>query len=193
MKKNPPRGRPRSDKAHRAILKAALAEVSKTGFRELTVDAIAARADVGKMTVYRRWPNKAAVLMDAFLALIGPATEFPEAPTAVESIRRQLRLQAGFFRGKYGRIIKALLGEAQFDRELADAFRDRWIEPRRETVRGVLRRAIAEGDLQADLDIEIAIDLLYGPIYYRLQIDTGPIDEIFTDGLFASVMKGLKA
>jgi AcrR family transcriptional regulator len=177
--------------AHRSILKAALTEVAKTGFRALTMDAIAARADVGKMTVYRRWPNKGAVVMDAFLALIGPATEFPEAPTAVESIRRQLRLQAAFFRGKYGKIIKALLGEAQFDRELADAFRDRWIKPRREMVLGVLQRAVAEGGLRADLDFETAIDLLYGPIYYRLQIGTGTIDEAFTDGVYASAMMGL--
>jgi AcrR family transcriptional regulator len=193
MKKTPSRGRPRSDKAHRAILKAALAEVSKTGFRALTVDAIATRANVGKMTIYRRWPNKAAVLMDAFLALIGPATEFPEASTAVESIRLQLRLQATFFCGKYGRIIKALLGEAQFDRELADAFRERWIEPRREMVRGVLQRAVTEGDLRKDVDFQTAIDLFYGPIYYRLQIGTGSIDDTFTDEVFASVMKGLRA
>ena len=192
MKSNPTRGRPRSDRAHRAILKAALAEVSKTGFRALTVDAIAARANVGKMTIYRRWPNKAAVLMDAFLALIGPATEFPEAPTAVESIRRQLHLQAAFFRGKYGRIIKALLGEAQFDPELAEAFRNRWIKPRREGVRVVLRRAVAEGDLRADVNFETAIDLFYGPIYYRLQIGTGPINETFTDEVFASAMEGLR-
>lgn len=193
MNKKTLRGRPRSDKVHQAILKATLAEVSKTGFRALTLDAIAARANVGKMTIYRRWPNKAAVVMDAFLALIGPATEFPEAPTAVESIRRQLHLQAAFFRGKYGKIIKALLGEAQFDRELADAFRDRWIEPRREMVRSVLRRAIAEGDLDPAIDFETAIDLLYGPIYYRLQIGTGPISEKFTDDVFARVMNGLKA
>lgn len=193
MKSKPLRGRPRSDEAHQAILKAALAEVSKTGFRAMTLDAIATRANVGKMTIYRRWPNKAAVVMDAFLALIGPATEFPDAPTAAESIRRQLHLQVAFFRGKYGKIIKALLGEAQFDRELADAFRDRWIEPRREMVRSVLRRAIAEGDLDPKMDLETAIDLLYGPIYYRLQIGTGPITETFTDDIFARVMKGLRA
>lgn len=193
MNKPRDRGRPRSDKIHQAILKAALAEVMRTGFRVLTVDAIAARAGVGKMTIYRRWPNKATVVMDAFLTLIGPATEFPEAPSATESLRRQLRLQAAFFRGKYGRIIKALLGEAQFDIELAEAFRDRWIEPRREMVRGVLRRAIAEGHLRAEIDLEVAIDLFYGPIYYRLQIGTGPIDETFTDEVFARAMEGLRA
>jgi AcrR family transcriptional regulator len=194
--KNPPqpppaRGRPRDDQAHLAILKAALAEVCATGFRELTVDAIAARANVGKMTIYRRWPNKAAAVMDAFLELVGPATKFPDAPTAVESVRLQMRLQGKFFRGKYGRVIKALLGEAQFAPELADAFRERWIIPRRQMTREVLERAIREGSVRRGLDLETIVDLLYGPIYYRLQLETAPITNTFTDAIHQRVMESL--
>jgi AcrR family transcriptional regulator len=186
------RGRPRSGKAHLAILKSALALVAKMGFRALTIDAIAERAGVGKTTIYRRWPNKAAVVMDAFLTLIGPGTRFPESASPVHRIKLQMRLQARFFRSSSGRMIKALLGEAQFDPELAEAFRERWIEPRREMTRGVLIDAIRKGELRGDLDLAATIDLLYGPIYYRLQIGTGPITEAFTDRILADVLRGLR-
>jgi AcrR family transcriptional regulator len=186
------RGRPRSSEAHRAILDAALAEVLESGFRALGVDAIAARAGVAKTTIYRRWPNKAAVVMDAFLAEVGPGTGFPRAARAVDSIRMQMRAQARAFRSKYGRLIKALLGEAQFDPELAEAFRERWIMPRRRLARQVIEAAMEQGDLRADIDPEAAIDMLYAPIYYRLQIETGPISEAYVDGIFEQVIRGLR-
>ena len=83
-------GRPRSQSAHNAILKAALQLVTKRGFRAVSVNEIAAAAGVGKMTIYRHWPNKAAVVMDSLLELIGPETAFPEAGKALESLRGQL-------------------------------------------------------------------------------------------------------
>jgi AcrR family transcriptional regulator len=163
------------------------------GFRALGIDAIAAKAGVGKATIYRRWPNKAAVVMDAFLAEVGPGTGFPPAPRAMDRIRMQMEAQSRAFRSKYGVLIKSLLGEAQFDLELAEAFRERWIMPRRRLARKVLEEAIEQGDLRDDIDIEAAIDMLYAPIYYRLQIQTGPITEKFVDGVFGQVMAGLRS
>jgi AcrR family transcriptional regulator len=192
-KSMPLRGRPRSEEAHQAILKAALALVSQIGFRTLTVDAIAAKAGVGKMTVYRRWPNKAAVVMDAFLLLVGPGTDFPPNPRAVVRIKLQMRLQAKFFRSKSGLLIKALLGEAQFDAELAEAFRERWLMPRRLTVKQMIADAIKQGDVRPDIDPDAAIDMLYGPIYYRFQTGSGPLDDSYTDVIFNQVMQGLRA
>ena len=187
------RGRPRCEQTHRAILKAALAELDKTGFRLLTVDSVAARAGVGKTTIYRRWSNKAALVMDAFLTLVGPETEFPAAPRALERIQLQLPIQARFFRGRFGGMIRALLGEAQLDPELARAFRDRWIIPRRQMPRQLLEEAVRQGDLRADIDVEAAIDALYGPLYYRLQIGTGPLSSAFAETVFRQAMNGLIA
>ena len=187
------RGRPRSDQAHQAILTAALEEVFAVGFRALGIDAIAAKAGVGKATIYRRWPNKAAVVMDAFLAEVGPGTGFPPAPRALDRIRMQMVAQSKAFRSKYGVLIKSLLGEAQFDPELAEAFRERWIMPRRRLAREVIEEAIGQGDLRGDIDIEAAIDMLYAPIYYRLQIATGPVSEKYVDGIFGQVMAGLRS
>jgi AcrR family transcriptional regulator len=135
-------GRPRSARAHRAILQSALALVAEIGFRALTIDAIATRAGVGKTTIYRRWPNKAAVVMDAFLVIVGPGTKIPQSASPIHRVRLQMRLQARFFRSALGRMIAELLGEAQFDSELAEAFRERWINPRRAMTRDVLLEAI---------------------------------------------------
>ena len=184
------KGRPRSQAAHDAILQAALRLVTKRGFRAVSVDEIAAAAGVGKMTLYRHWPNKAALVMDSLLVLIGSKTSFPEASSALKSIRKQLDLQAAFFCSSRGNLIRSLVAEAQSDPELASAFRERWLEPRRESVREVLRAAIAEGSLRRDLDMDAAIDLLYGSLYYRLLLSAGPLDKRFLDHAYQQFVAG---
>ena len=186
-------GRPRSQAAHAAILKAALRLVAKRGFRAVSVNEIAAEAGVGKMTLYRHWPNKATVVMDALLELIGAETAFPEADSALESLRRQLHLQAAFFRSSRGNLIRSLVSEAQSDAELATAFRDRWLNPRREGVRQNIRAAISEGSLRADFNIDTAIDQLYGSLYYRLLLGSGAIDEQFIEDTYQQFLTGHKA
>ncbi len=186
-------GRPRSNEAQQAILQAALDLVSSKGFRAITVDQIAAEAGVGKTTLYRRWPNKAALVMDALLQLIGPQTDFPPSTRALNSLRKQLDLQAKFFRSKYGLLIRSLLAEAQSDEELARAFRERWIEPRRQGVIRTLKAAIKEGALRKNIDLETTTDMLYGPIYYRLLLGTGAIDAAFIDLLYMQFLAGHRA
>jgi AcrR family transcriptional regulator len=186
-------GRPRSQAAHHAILKAAFRLVAKRGFRAVSVNEIAAEAGVGKMTLYRHWPNKAALVMDSLLVFIGSETAFPKADSAIESLRQQLDLQAIFFRSSRGNLIRSLVAEAQSDSELAGAFRDRWLNPRREGVRKILRAAIAEGSLRGDIDIDAAIDLLYGSLYYRLLLGSGVLDECFIDHAYQQFLAGHRA
>lgn len=186
-------GRPRSQAAHDAILKAALRLITKSGFRAVSVNEIAAEAGVGKMTLYRHWPNKAAVVMDSLLELIGDETAFPRASSALESLRRQLHLQAAFFRSSRGNLIRSLVSEAQSDPELAAAFRDRWLNPRREGVRQNIQVAISEGLLRGDFNIDTAIDQLYGSLYYRLLLGSGAIDEEFIEDTYQQFLAGHKA
>lgn len=183
-------GRPRSEAAHKAILKSALWLVTRRGFRAVTVNEIAADAGVGKMTLYRHWPNKSAVVMDALLALIGEETAFPDAGNALRSLRSQLDLQVAFFRSPRGNLIRSLVSEAQSDPELAMAFRERWLMPRREGVQKTMRQAVSEGFLRDDFDIDAAIDLLYGAIYYRLLLGTGPLDESFIENTYQQFLAG---
>jgi AcrR family transcriptional regulator len=183
-------GRPRSQAAHDAVLKAALRLVTKRGFRAVSVNEIAAEAGVGKMTLYRHWPNKAALVMDSLLVLIGSETDFAEAGSAIESLRQQLDLQAAFFRSSRGNLIRSLVAEAQSDSELAIAFRERWLVPRREGVRQIMRAAVAEGSLRSDIDIHTAIDILYGSFYYCLLLGAGALDERFVDSIYDQFLVG---
>jgi AcrR family transcriptional regulator len=122
----------RPEEIQAVILNAAFEDLLEHGFRAVTVESISAKTGIAKTSIYRRWPNKAAMVMEAFLFRIGPGIEFPRKPRYVESIRLQMLALAKAFRGPFGSMIKALLGEAQFDAELAEAFRTRWITPRRE-------------------------------------------------------------
>ena len=172
------------------MLQAALRLVTEHGFRAVSVNEIAAEAGVGKMTVYRHWPNKAALVMDALLVLVSRKTAFPESATALGRLRMQLDLQAAFFRSSRGNLIRFLIAEAQSDPELAAAFRDYWLDPRREGVRQIMRAAITEGSLRTDLDIEAAIDLLYGALYYRLLLGSGALDERFVEHAYQQFLIG---
>jgi AcrR family transcriptional regulator len=185
-------GRPRSPRIQQAILKAAVDLVLESGFKALSMDAIAGRAGVGRMTIYRRWPNKAAIVMDAFVARVDPGTLFLPAKTYTESIRLQMRTMAKAFRGKDGVLIRALLAEAQFDPELAAAFRERWTMPRRKMAIAFFQQGIKKGFLRPDTDPNAMIDVLYAPIYYRLQMGTGPLSDAYIDEIFDHAMKGLR-
>jgi AcrR family transcriptional regulator len=180
----------RGERLHQAILKAALDLVLEVGFRAVSVEAIAAKTGVGKSTIYRRWPNKAAVIMEAVTGQLGAASRFPENEWAVERLRLQMQITARAFRGRVGALVRALLAEAQFDPELAKAFRENWTLPRRKLVHQILEEAIRQGGVRADIEIEAAIDAFYAPIYYRLQMGTGPISEAYIDRVFEQAMDG---
>jgi AcrR family transcriptional regulator len=191
-KRAAPGGRPRNPRIQQAILKAAADLVLESGFKALSIDSIAGRAGVGRMTIYRRWPNKAAIIMDAFVARVDPGTLFLPAKNYAESIRLQMRTMAKAFRGKDGALIRALLAEAQFDPELAVAFRERWTMPRREMAIGYFQQGIKSGFFRPDADPDAIIDVLYAPIYYRLQMGTGPLSDAYIDEIFDHAMKGLR-
>jgi AcrR family transcriptional regulator len=185
-------GRPRSPRIQQAILKAAADLVLENGFKALSIDGIAGRAGVGRMTIYRRWPNKAAIVMDAFVARVDPGTLFLPARNYIESIRLQMRTMAKAFRGKDGALIRALLAEAQVDPELLVALRERWTMPRRKMAIAYFQQGIKSGFLRPDVDPNAMIDILYAPIYYRLQMGTGPLSDAYIDEIFDHAMKGLK-
>jgi AcrR family transcriptional regulator len=188
------RGRPRSERATTAILAAARELLEEQGLRRLSVDAIAARAGVSKATIYRWWPSKAAVVMDAFLAGAGPRMPFPDTGSAREDLRRQLRSVIRLFnepktRGPF----IALIAESQHDIELARALRERFIASRRAAAREVFTRGMARGELRDDLDVEIAIDALYGALYYRLLVSGEALRPRYADALLDQLYQALAA
>ena len=163
-------GRPRCAITHQAILDSANELLEEIGFSNMSIEGIAARAGVGKATIYRRWPNKASVVMDAFLAATAKEIAFPNTTSAREDIRRQMRAVVKVLNGPRGRTIATLIGVVQSDHELAEAFRTRFVAVRRGEGKAVLQRGITNGEFRPDMDLESVLDCLYGPLYFRLLI-----------------------
>lgn len=188
-------GRPRDEAARKAILHAALALVRESGYRSLTIEKIARRAGTGKTTVYRWWPSKAAVVMEAFLNYISPVIRFPSvtAVSASESIRRQMQAVTRAYAGPHGHLLLALIAEAQFDPELSRAFVADWILPRRAMATAVIKAGIESGEFRKDIDIDVAIDALYGGLYYRFLIPYAPLSPRFARELSDVVLTGLRS
>src|SRR5579872_4368146 len=126
-----PPGRPRSEHARQAILHSTLKLLQEVGFGALSIEAIAADADVGKATVYRWWPNKAALVADAFSSSADKELRFPDTGSVRSDMSNQMKQLVRVFRGRRGRIVAALLGGGQSDPELIAAFRERFLWPRR--------------------------------------------------------------
>lgn len=189
----PKRGRPRSEEARRKVLAAARELLEERGLSGLTVEGIAARSGVGKPTVYRHWPNAQAVAMDAFLESGEPAPNHTGGGPPLPTLRRQLAGIAAAFASPAGRSTAAMIAASQNDSELAKVFRNRFIMRSRETGRALLTRAVAEGAIRVDADLEVALDLIYAPLYFRLLIGHGPLDTGFTDTLLDTALEGLSS
>jgi AcrR family transcriptional regulator len=186
------RGRPRSEAARRAILGAANALLARDGFQAVTVEAIAAEAGVGKATVYRWWPCKAAVLMDAFLAVNGPCPRSPDTGCLREDLRRQIGGLAEALNGPFGTILAGIVAEAQADPDAAAAFRALYLAPRRAEAKQALARGQARGEIRAGADLDAATDALYGPLLFRLLTGHAPLTPCFANSLIALVLDGLR-
>ena len=186
-----PPGRPRDPALREAILAAARDLLDEGGLPAVTMEAIARRAGVGKPTIYRHWPNAPAVAMAAFLETATPpvAEGLPGRP--LEDLRRQLAAIAAAFAARTGRNVKAMIAATQGETELAKAFRNQFVAASRAEGKALLMRAVATGEIRAEVDLEVAVDLIYGPIYYRLLVGHAPLDREFTDRLLREVLTGL--
>ena len=182
-------GRPRCAITHQAILDCANDLLAEIGFANMSIEGIAARAGVGKATIYRRWPNKASVVMDAFLAATAKEVAFPDTGSAREDIRRQMRAVVRVLNGLRGRTIATLIGVVQSDDELAEAFRTRFLAVRRSEGKAVLQRGIAHGEFKPNMDLESVLDCLYGPLYFRLLIGHEKPSAKYSDQLVDLVLR----
>jgi AcrR family transcriptional regulator len=188
------RGRPRSEPARQAILAAAADLLLARGLSAVSMDTIAEHAGVSKATIYRWWPTKETLALDAlYEQLTEPHAEPPDTGSLEEDLRILLTGWMDRARGgPYARVIGALLTEAATDAEFAALYRERYLEPRRAQVRATLRRAVARGDLAAGTDVEAVIDLLYGPVYHRLLHGHAPLTPEFAGYVVRTVVAGLR-
>ena len=189
--KRPP-GRPRSEQARVAILRSTLKILGKKGFSDFTIEDVADHAAVGKATVYRWWPNKGALIADAFASSTTRRLRFPDTGSVYTDMSQQMRQLIKVFRSPRGRIVSAILAAGQSDKDLIAAFRDRFLWPRRREAYATLRRAIRRGELRKDADLNLILDSLYGPIYMRFLIQHDRLTPEFVDHLCALVLAGAR-
>ena len=187
--KRPP-GRPRSEHARQAILRSTMNLLQDTGFDDLTIEAIATDAGVGKATVYRWWPNKGALVVDAFATLTESQLHFPDTGSVYRDVSFQMRRAVAIFRSPQGRIVAALLGAGQSDPELLEAFRARFLRPRRQEAYKTLLRGIDRGELPRGLDLDLVLDILYGAIYMRFLIRHDELSAAYVNEVCELVLTG---
>jgi AcrR family transcriptional regulator len=187
------RGRPRSVQARAAILAAAGQLLLEGGTAACTMEAIAVRAGVSKATIYRWWPSRGAVALEGFLEETRDSIEIPEDLSTQEALRFQINGLIGLFRDSTcGPLMRALIGQAQSDDDIARALRERWLGPRRAVAAAVIRSGIERGEVRDDVDVAVAADQLFGPVYYRLVFGHDRLDGELADRLVAQVMIGLR-
>jgi AcrR family transcriptional regulator len=182
-------GRPRRSATGHAILKATRELLAQGGVHGLTVEGVAQRSGIAKTTIYRRWRSKEDLALAALLEVIReepPVVHTGNTRAALSAYLSQLIKNVNS--RLYGRILRGLISEMAIDRELARGFQEQVLARRTAAIRGLLARGIDRGELRPDLDMEIAVDLLLGPIYYRLLMSGEPLTSGFIDRLVRAVM-----
>jgi AcrR family transcriptional regulator len=173
-------------------LRSTLKLLGENGFSDLSIEGVAAHADVGKATVYRWWPNKAALITDAFASSTGRKLHFPDTGSVYTDMNQQMRQLIKIFRSRRGRIVSAILAAGQSDKDVIRAFRERFMKPRRQEAYATLQRGIQRGELREDVDMDLLLDSLYGPIYMRFLIRHRKLTPDFVDRLCKLVLGGTR-
>ncbi|WP_030545157.1 TetR/AcrR family transcriptional regulator [Streptomyces albus] len=184
----------RSERSRRAILDAALELVAETGFGKLTIEAIAARAGVGKQTIYRWWPSKAAVLFDSFLALSEDAggIALPDTGDLEADLKLVMRATVDELNDpRYDLPSRALAAESQNDPALAAELTAKVLEPQLAAYEERLRSAQRAGDIAEGTDLRVALELLVGPLHHRWMLRTRPLTHAFADTVVEMVLRAL--
>lgn len=184
------RGRPRSDKVHRAILDAARELLIKDGYTRLRLEHVAAHAGVGKATIYRRWPSKEALAQALLSDLAGPHIAIEDVgDTREEMLAAVMNPLLAVTESEFGPVIRALLSQIAINPALGDPFRSTVVQSRREEISRMIARGIERGDLCPDADAEIATELLVGPVYFRLMFG-GELNREFAERIVDNVLSG---
>ncbi|MFT3768908.1 MAG: TetR/AcrR family transcriptional regulator [Minicystis sp.] len=175
-----PPGRPRSESCRVRVIEAAADLLEELPYPAVTIEGIAERAGVSKQTIYKWWRGRATLCMEAYAERAGQQfTEPAEGPMHDRLVALLAETCRVLSKDNNGAIVAGFIGEAQADPELAAELRDVFIASRRKAVIATLTRGIEDGELRAGLDIPLAIDLLYGPIWYRLLLRHAPLDDAF--------------
>lgn len=162
------KGRPRSDTSRRAILEATRRLLSHTTVQKLSIEAIAKKAGVGKTTIYRWWPSKASVAMDAIFSQPGFQNILPTPASAEDGIVNQLEKIVAQLNGKNGRVVAQIISEIQDDHDAVENFHRYYMQARCFQLAKLIDEGVRSGEFKTDIDIETTVDALIGPVFFRL-------------------------
>ena len=183
----------RSERARIGVLESTLALCAEEGFARVTVEGIAERAGVSKKTIYRWWTSKGEILLEAAIGLAEARASFPDSGDLRRDMCEQLETVIDMLSPQETSPIASLLAEAQRDPDLGAAVRDQLIQPFIDLFDERMRAAIATGELPDDTDLDIAVDLFYGPIYHRLVFRLGLPDEAHVRAVVDHVIAALRS
>jgi AcrR family transcriptional regulator len=184
-------GRPRSEQSRSAVVRATSELLHEVGLRAMTTEQIAARSGASKATIYKWWPNKYGVAVDAFFSELQADSPDPDTGSARTDFSVWMRGLCHFYTGPSGRVFAQLVGEAQFDPEVADVLREGLIRSRRAVLASIWERGVARGELRDDIDPDVAVDLLIGPALYRLMVGHAGLDDATADAIVDAAIRGL--
>lgn len=182
-------GRPRSDRAHQAILQATLEVLSQEGYRDTTIEGIAAKAGVGKKTIYRWWPSKAAVVLEAITTYSEIYVPFSDTGSLQGDLLAYFERSFPGLQGKAGTALSGLAAEAQLDAQFASEFQRTFIVPRKAALIALLQRSVDKGEIAPDTNLDVLADLIYGAKWYRLLLYPAPLDEAFAREIVELIMR----
>ena len=189
------KGRPPSEMAasHVAIMDVVYTLLQEKSVRDLTMEEVAKRAKVGKPTLYKWWPTKATLVLAMLCERMAPNLEKPTALSAEESLRFRVRRLIEAFNGPFGKIVAGLIAEGQSEPAVLQEFFGRWVSPRRTATIADLQRGKDAGEVRSDTEPELLNDTIFGAIYYRFLLRSGPLTRRFGEELVEHVLGGQRA
>ncbi|MCC2028863.1 TetR/AcrR family transcriptional regulator [Microbacterium sp. YMB-B2] len=188
----------RSEHSRQAILQSIMKllderEANSVSIQQLSIERIAREAGVSKTTIYRWWPNKAAVIIDTFLENHILATPVRDELPALEALREHFLSLAAVYAGHEGRLMAQLIAECQYDSATLEEFKKHFWRPRREAVKVLVERAMLEGAIRGDMTTDEVAERIYAPIYFRLLFQEGSFDPSAMRSTFETALEGLAA
>jgi AcrR family transcriptional regulator len=187
----PPTGRPRSEEATAAALEAALSIAYEEDLSRATIERIAQKSGVSKAALYRRWPNAWSIVMEAFFNDLAPSSVYNSETKITNSFKKVTGNLIREINAPRKILLSRLFAAAQMDASLQRAFMEKWINPRRDAARDIIKRAKQRGEIKQNVNPEILIDTIYGAIYYRMTIPHSPIEDTYSIDLIDMIFSGI--
>ncbi|MGC5326053.1 TetR/AcrR family transcriptional regulator [Brevibacillus sp. SYSU BS000544] len=181
-------GRPRSKEVTKAILSTTIRLLEQNGYKKLSMESIAKASGAGKQTLYRWWPTKAALVLEAIQSQCELEIPVPNHGSVRQDLLEYVQNTCNLLNGPFGSMISTLIVESQFDEDISQLFNKEFISSRREALKSILYKGVDRGEVETSKDLDFLADLCYGPIWYRLLNRHAPLDKPFVQEIVKTLL-----